>query len=45
MKTYKLKILIDYTNYLKECVSNNSEINKDTIREYLKGSHFHQPIK
>lgn len=45
MATKELKILIDYTNYINECVSNNAEINKDTIREYLKGNHYYTPIK
>ena len=41
----EVKRLLDYTNYIKECVSNNTEINKNTIRKYLKGSYYHQPIK
>lgn len=41
----KMKVLLDYNNYLKECVSKSSPIDKNTIREYLKGSYWHQPIK
>lgn len=41
----RMKLLLDYNNYLKECVSLGVEINKDTIRDYLKGSYYHEPIK
>lgn len=40
----KLKLLLDYTNYIKECVSNNSEINKNTIRNYLKEDYYYERI-
>lgn len=39
-----MKLLIDYNLYLKECVSNSVEPDKNTIRDYLKGSHWHEPI-
>lgn len=45
MTILELKRLLDYTNYIKECVSNNTEINKDTIRDYIKESHYYTPIK
>lgn len=44
-KTDRIKLLLDYNKFLKECVSTKSEINKDSIRDYLKGSYYHQPIK
>ena len=37
----ELKILLDYTNYIKECVSNNSVISKKTIKKYLNEDYFH----
>ena len=43
--TTKMKLLLDYNLFLKECVSNNCEINKDTIREYLNGGYYHEPVK
>lgn len=43
--TERIKLLLDYNKFLKECVSNNTEINKNTIREYLKDSYYHEPIK
>jgi hypothetical protein len=32
----ELKRIIDFKNYINKCVSNNSEINNDTIKKYLK---------
>ena len=40
----RMKLLLDYNKFLKECVSLGVEINKDTIRDYLKGSYYHEPI-
>ena len=40
----ELKILLDYTNYIKECVSNNSVISKKTIKDYLKEDHYYNNI-
>tara|TARA_B110000977_G_C11076313_1_gene491331 strand:- start:2279 stop:2548 length:270 start_codon:yes stop_codon:yes gene_type:complete len=42
---FRLKVLLDYNDYLKKCISQNTEINKNTIKDYLKGSSYHQPIK
>jgi len=42
--TKEIKRLLDYTNYIKECVSNNSEINKETIKNYLNENHFHNKL-
>lgn len=36
------RVLLDYTNYLKECHSKGSEISKQTIKEYLKEDYFHK---
>lgn len=41
----KMKLLLDYNLFLEECVSTKWEINKNSIREYLKGSSYHEPIK
>lgn len=40
----ELKLLLDYTNYIKECVSTNSEISKKTIKDYLSEDHYYQNI-
>jgi len=40
----EIKRLLDYTNYIKECVSNGTEINKDTIRDYLEENHYYNKI-
>ena len=40
----ELKLLLDYTNYIKECVSSNSEISKKTIKDYLKEDHYFNNI-
>ena len=42
MEIRDIKLLLDYNNYIKECVSSNTGINKDTIREFVKGSHFYK---
>ena len=41
----ELKLLLDYTNYIKECVSTKHEINKNAIRKYSKDSHWYKRIK
>ena len=41
----KIKLLLDYNLFLEKCVSNNVQVDKDTIREYLKVSYYHEPIK
>jgi len=41
----KIKLLLDYNNFVNECRSNNTNLTKDVIREYFKGSYYHQPIK
>lgn len=41
-KTLKFKILIDYTNYIKKCVSIGTEINKETIKNYLKEDYYYE---
>ena len=40
----KLKLLLDYNEFVNNCVS-NKELTKETIREYLKGNYCHEPIK
>lgn len=43
-ETQKIKLLLDYNEFINNCVS-NKELTKETIREYLNGSHYHEPIK
>ena len=45
MTPKEIKRLLDYTNYINECVSKNTEINKQTIKDYINSNHFYQPLK
>lgn len=40
----KFKLLLDYTEYLNNCVSDKRELSKDTIRDYLKEDYYHKSI-
>ena len=42
LELFKLKVLLDYTNYIKECVSSMGEINKNTVKDYLDEDHFYK---
>tara|TARA_R110002072_G_C7915426_1_gene530649 strand:+ start:517 stop:654 length:138 start_codon:yes stop_codon:yes gene_type:complete len=40
----EIKRLIDYTNYIQECVSIGTEINKQTVKDYLNEEHFYNKL-
>lgn len=41
----KIKLLLDYNRFLKECVSTGVEPNKETIKEYLTESYYFKKAK
>ncbi|AKG94239.1 hypothetical protein AVT43_gp65 [Polaribacter phage P12002L] len=41
----KMKLLLDYNEFIEKCVSKKDDINKQTIRDYFEGNYYHEPIK